>query len=172
MQANTNTKTQAIELTFEPQAGYWLMDGKGPPDYPTLVVPMNHKGQFTFTIKDTPGVTFGSPAFVKKTGKPDPGDFGSQFQQAKPNGKTLVVTDANANQNGQPYGRKDYHYELRFTNDVPLDPIITNMGCCQRDYGAYYAIGAGIALVASYYFFIRPWLQRRSAAAARDRNQL
>ena len=165
------TKAHAVTVTFEPNAGYWMMDvgngRKGPPDYPTLEVPYNHKGEITFRITDTPGVSFANPAFVQKKGKPDPGDFGAQFQaKVTGNGKILTILDANTSPNGQRQN-KDYHYELNFTNEVPLDPIITNMGCCRStaDYSAYYAIGAGVALVAFYLFFIRPWLARRAAGS-------
>jgi hypothetical protein len=162
------THPHAVTVTYDASAGYWTMDtGNGPtnpPNYPGLVVPYNHKGEITYRIKDTPGVSFADPAFVQKRGQPDPGDFAAQFtSKTKGNGKILVVHDENTSPNGQPH-QKDYHYELKFSDGSTLDPIITNMGCCQRAEANYLvplAIGAA-ALLAVYFFIVRPWLVRRS----------
>ena len=162
-----------ITLNYYPTTGRWTMDdgngAKGPSSYPRIVVPYNHKGEIVFKIKDTGGakVEFANPAFVRKTNKPDPGDFPAQFTSTvSGGGKILTVTDANSSANGQPH-QTDYHYELLFTGARPLDPIITNMGCCQvaRDnYLLPLAIG-GAALLAIYFFVVRPWLARKSVQA-------
>ena len=169
---------KTIEVKFDPSAGYWTMNpGNGTfygPPYPDLVVPYRDKGEFTFKIVQTPGAEFGNPAFVRKNGKPDPGDFGNQFSQSvqvENNKKTkLVVNDQNAYPGNDKFHKKDYHYELRFLDGSKLDPIITNMGCCKSySFSGAEAVGYSLLLVtagALAAMGYRKWRAKRSSAAA------
>ena len=151
---NMPSQKETIKLTYEPSAGYWMM-GKGtaplqgPQGYPTLEVPENHIGKFTFVIQGTPGVKFaGSSPFVPKQGKSNPSDFADQFMVIPDrSGKKLTVIDLNENANGGQYNGGNYDYELRFDNGTTLDPIITNNGCC-RSFSQAETIAYGIAAVA------------------------
>ena len=169
-----------LKLNYVPKDKEWRMakdmdNAQGSDNYPKLKVDYGNTGEFTFKIQNPKNVTFAeSDPFVVKPGKGSPNDFASQFSVAANNGDTLVVKVANANPNGGEYPGGDYHYQLNFNAGIPpLDPILTNGGCCKpapQSNLLYYALG-GVALLALFFLIIRPMLARRSAAATQDRNQ-
>ena len=163
------TKKETIFVHYDENAQEWLM-GKDvgrlelPPNYPKLEVPVDYSGEFTFKIHNTPLRKFGADAFAPK-GTGNPSDFDYQFSESvKENGKTLIVTSKNTSEQGGEYPQTDYTYQLNFDDRTTLDPILTNMGCCQRSSADYAVYAIGIAAVAAAYFLIiRPWMARRSA---------
>jgi hypothetical protein len=171
-----------LKLNFDSHKSEWRMakdDGmsKGPDDYPKLKVEKDHEGQFTFVIQNPKGIKFAATdPFAPKAGKANPGDFGDQFAVSGHGTDTLVVKDANANKDGGQYAGGDYHYELRFSEGAPLDPIITNGGCCNNIQGnlVYFGLGA-VALLALIVLVVRPMMAKRSPMpphdAMKDRDQ-
>lgn len=158
------TAKETIYVHFNESAQEWTM-GKSinrlelPGNYPKLVVPKNDNGEFTFKIHNTPLRKFGADAFAPK-GTGNPSDFDYQFSDSmKDNGKTLIVTSKNTSQQGGEYPQTDYTYQLNFDDHTTLDPIITNMGCCQRS-EAHYAVQALVVLAVAYFLFIRPFMAR------------
>jgi hypothetical protein len=160
-----------LKLNFDKQKNEWRMakdmgHAQGPGNYPKLEVANDHQGQFVFKIQNPQGTTFSQKAFVPKAGKNNPGDFAKQFTVTGQGTDTLTVSVANSNTTnpGQPYTGGEYHYELLFTDKPALDPIITNRGCCQppvSDSLVYVAFGA-VALLALWFFVVRPMMRRRS----------
>ena len=167
-----------VKLNYDSRKSEWRMakdDGnaQGPGNYPKLKVNYNDTGEFIFKIQNPKDVTFADPAFLPKKGAENPGDFNGQFDVTGEGTGTLIVKVANANPNGSEYVGGDYVYELKFSNNTVLDPILTNGGCCkpQSSQMLYtYAAGA-VVLLALFYFVIRPMLARRSAAAIKDRDR-
>ena len=130
--------TAELKLTFKD--GKWRMakgmknsEGKG--EYPALEVNESKEGQFTFKI-DYPndGVVFAEEPFGPMVGADNPPDFKQQFDVRKVDSKKIVVDVRNANPTDPeaPYAGGVYTYELRFKDAPPLDPIITNGGCCKN----------------------------------------
>lgn len=108
------------------------------PNYPNLEVEEDEVGVFTYEIIGSNTVTFDPVApFVQKAGaSPQKSDFNDQFIVLGEGTRELTVIDVNGMENGGSYPGASYEYELHFagqtgTNVPPLDPIITNMGCCR-----------------------------------------
>ena len=155
-----NVNSETMRLNYVPSKKEWRMakgmgTAQGPGHYPSLKVDEDHSGKFTFVIQNPDNVTFATrDPFVPKKGKTNPGDFKHQFVPSPGGSKTLVVEVRNTNANGGEYEGGTYEYELRFSNNTTLDPIVTNMGCCrirQSDPDPsptpYYAAGA-VAVIA------------------------
>ena len=159
-------KTDVIKLSFDQQHNEWRMAvnqgvAQGPGHYPTLTVPYNKTGEFSFQILNPQGVTFAATdPFAAKAQQTGKGDFGDQFNVSAGGGQTLTVTDMNGQKLKQKYDGGDYHYALHFSNGTTLDPVVTNGGCCQsggigQNAVSYLAIGV-VALLVLWVLFLRP----------------
>lgn len=147
-----NVNSETMRLNYVESRKEWRMakgmgHAQGPGNYPELTVQPNHTGKFTFKILNPDDVTFAAKdPFVPKAGKTNPGDFKHQFSWDGEGTDTLTVYVKNNNANGGSYDGGVYHYQLQFNKAVPLDPIISNLGCCQKIAGgsnlAAYSLGA------------------------------
>lgn len=103
--------------------------------YPQLSVDKEQVGVFTFQIVGAGEEVVFHPTdpFIEKpsTNPGAPKDFKDQFIVLGKGSKELTVIDVNGMKNGQGYDGGTYNYALQFTGADPLDPIITNMGCCK-----------------------------------------
>ena len=127
-------KQKAIDIRLH--ADGWRMkkdDGTWvkPADYPPIDIAYNEVGLLKFKIIGSP--KFAANPFVQKEdANPYHADFADQFSILAKTPKELLVIDLNQASGGGPYAGGNYAYELHFANDVdPLDPIITNNGCCR-----------------------------------------
>jgi len=164
-----------IRLSYaEDNGGWWMAKGQGNAkpknDYPKLKVDFDKSGEFTFVIQNANGTKFAKDAFVPKGNNPS--DFGSQFTVTGQGTETLKVMVKNEDPTNptKKYDGGNYTYALQFTDKPPLDPIITNGGCCRANQTSivYYSLGA-VALVALVVLVIRPMLAR-SGGAMKDRD--
>ncbi len=162
------TKQGIIRLKFDTTANEWAMKvGSGGfqlPPYPTLVVGKNQVGLFTFQIEPETNATFATTPFTQKGGIPQKADFSDQFIVIPQGSKTLVVVDTNEHKGGGNYPGGSYEYQLNFVGMKPLDPIITNNGCCQLfstgeliAYGLAFAALCALAVVG-----FRNWRARQA----------
>lgn len=126
-----------LKLTFKD--GEWRMakgmeNAKGKGEYPALEVKESKEGQFTFKIDYPSSLTFAEVPFGPQAGADNPPDFADQFAVRKVDSKKIVVEVRNANPKNPEadYEGGVYTYELRFKDAPPLDPIITNGGCCKN----------------------------------------
>jgi hypothetical protein len=167
------TKLETIELKLN-SSNQWLMKvGSGgwqAPPYPELVVGQNEAGVFTFTIVGSGNAKFAGNAFVQKANaNPNKPDFADQFIAIPRGDKELIVVDTNQSKGGGPYPGGKYVYELNFVGAPPLDPIITNNGCCQL-YSTGELIAYGLAFAALCALAVvgfRNWRARHAAASPR-----
>jgi len=151
----SNVTNADVKLSYSNQLGHWRMaDGmkpaQGPGDYPKLAIKYNEEGLIVFKILHPQDTKFAATdAFVPKAGKNNPADFAAQFTVTGQGTDTLTVKVENADTSkpGQPYKGGDYHYQLQFTNKGPLDPIISNGGCCYSNLqSTSFLIAAGVAI--------------------------
>jgi hypothetical protein len=138
MQAKITKEKDKAELKLTYKDGKWRMakgmeHAKGKGEYPVLEVKESKEGQFTFKISNQDDVTFAEVPFGPMAGADNPSDFAEQFQVRKADSKKIVVDVRNANPKDPEadYAGGVYTYELRFDGAPPLDPIITNGGCCK-----------------------------------------
>lgn len=164
------TKQDTIQLKFA--SNQWSMKHGGgpwqlPPNYPQLIVGENQVGLFVFEIAPSTNATFSSNPFTQKGGVNSKADFPDQFLVFPMNSKKLIVVDTNENKGGGHYAGGTYDYQLNFVGATPLDPIITNTGCCrlysQAELISYSLAAASLLLL--YILVLRPWLARRAAAS-------
>ena len=128
--------TAELKLTFKD--GNWRMakgmeNAKGKGEYPELKVKESKEGQFTFKIEHPSDLTFAEVPFGPMEGADNPPDFAEQFsvRKAAPNKIVVEVLNANPKDPAADYAGGVYTYELRFNDAPPLDPVITNGGCCK-----------------------------------------
>jgi hypothetical protein len=134
-----NLETIDVRLN---SADKWQMrlnhgDWEDYPNYPDIVINRDDVGVLTYRIVGSGGVKFHDvQPFVEKSrpGNP-PSDFLDQFKVYGAGTRELTIIDINGKDNSN-YPGGTYNYELRFagppnTTVPPLDPIITNMGCCR-----------------------------------------
>jgi hypothetical protein len=80
------------------------------------------------------------------------------------------VVDTNENKGGGPYHGGNYDYQLNFVGKKPLDPIISNNGCCklfsEKEIISYSLDALSVLLLAVLVvkLVIKPWLDGRKAA--------
>lgn len=129
--------TAELKLTYK--NGKWRMakgmaNSEGKADYPKLEVKESKEGQFTFKIDYPDDASFADVPFGPMTGAKNPPDFAEQFSWRKVDSKKIIVDVRNADPNDPTadYAGGVYTYELRFKDAPPLDPIITNGGCCKN----------------------------------------
>ena len=165
------TKQETIQVKFDTGANEWSMRKGGgpwqlPPNYPTLEVDENEVGLFTFEIVATNDATFAADAFSEKPGvNPPKADFPDQFLEFPMGPKKLIVVDTNEAKGGGHYSGGTYEYQLNFVGKKPLDPIITNNGCCQLFSNSElisYSLAA-VSMLLLIMLVVRPWLARRAA---------
>ena len=127
------------ELKLAFKDGKWRMakgmeNAKGKGEYPTLQVKESKEGQFTFKIDYPSNLTFADVPFGPMAGADNPPDFDQQFTVRKADPKKIIVDVLNANPKDPTadYAGGVYTYELRFKDAPPLDPVITNGGCCKN----------------------------------------
>lgn len=138
MQQTTKKEKDTAELKLTFKDGKWRMAkgmevAKGKGEYPALEVKESKEGQFTFKINNQDDVTFADEPFGPMAGADNPPDFAQQFSVRKVDAKSIVVDVLNADPTDPtaPYPGGVYTYELRFKDAPPLDPVITNGGCCK-----------------------------------------
>jgi len=164
------TKPETIEVRWNTAANDWSMRvGSGGwhlPPYPELVVGPDEVGVFTFKIVGSGDAKFAADAFSEKTNaNPSKADFADQFSEHLRGSNELIVIDKNEAKGGGHYPGGKYEYQLNFMGMKPLDPIITNNGCCQL-YSTGELIAYGIALAALCALAVmgfRNWRARRAA---------
>lgn len=169
------TKKETIELRFDTSSDKWGMrlGGTGPfnygPNYPVLKVDEDQVGVFTFTIIGSSGRDFAdTDAFVPKgNGMPD---FADQFLVFGEGTRELTVIDLNEAAGGGSYAGGNYRYELHFDKEPPLDPIITNNGCC-KFLSQGEAIAYSIAVAAVIPLAIISYRRWQSKRATRPRHK-
>lgn len=170
-------RIKEVSLTYDAASKSWAMSAgnsgkKSPKDFAPIKVDYGYEGRIIFTITDSPReVTFADkdPMFAAPVTDPPskPTGLDPQFTiQSNSTPTKLVVRDLNGvpGQNHQGYAGGDYNYVLNFNNAAPIDPIISNSGCCQPMGGdsiVYYALG-GVALLALLVLVLRPILARRN----------
>lgn len=179
-----------VALTYDGNTQSWGMvhgggPKVGPKNFAPIKVDYGWEGKITFTIVGSPNVTFAdqNPILAAPVTNPasKPTALDPQFTVHPSSTPTkLVVKDLNGvpGQSQKGYDGGDFNYVLNFKNAQPIDPIISNGGCCRpapvQNNIAYYAIGA-VALIALIVLVLRPMLARRSAnssaTSTKDRDQ-
>lgn len=175
-------KIKDVSLTYDAKSKSWTLSGAdggkvSPKDFAPIKVDYGYEGKITFTIKDSPrDVTFAGkdPMLAAPVTDPPskPTKLDPQFTILPSSTPTkLVVRDLNGvpGQNHQGYSGGDYNYVLNFNNASPIDPIISNSGCCQPAGGNsnfYFALG-GVALLALLVLVLRPILAKRRTPRSR-----
>ena len=132
-----------VELTYNGASESWGLSKEGrskvaPEDFPPIKVKYGHPGEITFKIVESPGVTFAptNPILAAKVTVPPskPTGLDPQFTIDPASTPTvLIVDDLNAVP-GKPqkgYDKTDFNYVLNFVNAKPVDPVISNGGCCR-----------------------------------------
>lgn len=168
-------ETHVIELKYDGES--WGMSKAGqqkfaPEDFPPIKIKYGHSGEITFKIVESPGVTFDptTPMLAAKLTNPPskPTALDPQFT-INPNSTStvLIVDDLNGvpNKPQKAYGKTDFNYVLNFVNANPVDPVISNGGCCSPtgpSYTNFFASTSGlIAIVALVAFLVAAVLIRR-----------
>ena len=130
-------KIETMKVRLNTDDKWEMKAGSGPwqlpPNYPSLEVSEDQVGVFSYEIIGSGNVAFDAVApFVQKAGaNPQKSDFNNQFIVLGKGTRELTVIDVNGMKDGNGYSGDTYEYELRFTESAPpLDPIITNRGCC------------------------------------------
>lgn len=167
-----------VQLKYTSATETWGISRDGnnwssPQSFPAIKVDYGYQGQITFTIVQSPGVTFAqsSPFLVgpKGSGTTKPTGVDPQFT-ATPgaNGTSLVVQDLNGvpNQPQKAYGGGDFTYVLNFANAKQIDPVITNTGCCKPTGGVRDFLAANaLLLTAVVLLLIVAWVFVRNRKA-------
>lgn len=167
-----------IELKYDGES--WGMSKAGqqkftPEDFPPIKIKYGHSGEITFKIVESPGVTFDptTPMLAAKLTNPPskPTALDPQFT-INPNSTStvLIVDDLNGvpNKPQKGYDKTDFNYVLNFVNAKPVDPVISNGGCCRPTGSAYdfFASPSGlIAIVALVALLVGAVLIRRRNAS-------
>lgn len=130
MKYNATNRTWAL---YHGNQGPYTVD-----NFPKITVPYGHTGTITFNIVESPGVTFDptNPLLAMPVTNPPskPNGLDPQFKvESNSTPTALVVSDLNGVP-GKPhdvYAATDYNYALKFVGARPIDPIISNSGCCK-----------------------------------------
>lgn len=107
---------------------WWMSDGTksgGPGSYPAVNVAAKTNADFTYTIKNTPGVTFSNdPIWIQGgTAKPTQHVVDGHFNV--PPGQNGAKLGFHDNNKGNP---QTLTYILRFSDGTSTDPIVNNGG--------------------------------------------
>lgn len=164
-------KATNVSLSYDSGSGTWKMGFTGdnmvsPDQFAPIVVPFGWEGKITFTIVNSPAnVTFADQdpitvlPFTNWKDKPTAVD--PQFS-VKSSQTELVVKDLNGHPDHpqKGYDGGHFNYVLHFDNAPPIDPIISNSGCCKpTGWLDYPGLGAG-AMLALLVVAARPMLKK------------
>lgn len=132
-----------VELTYDATSESWGLSKAGrskvaPEDFPPIKVKYGHSGEITFKIVESPGVTFAptNPILAAKVTVPPskPTGLDPQFTIDPASSPTVLIVDDLNGIPGKPqkgYDKTDFNYVLNFVNAKPVDPVISNGGCCR-----------------------------------------
>ena len=168
--------THVVEVKYDAAAESWGLSNPGkskvaPADFPAIKISYGYEGEITFKIVDSPGVTFDptNPILAAKVTVPasKPTGLDPQFTVDPASSPTVLIVDDLNGVPGKPqkaYDKTDFNYVLNFVNAKPVDPVISNGGCCRPTGSAYdfFASPSGlIAIVALVAFLVAAVLIRR-----------
>ena len=153
-----------LELKYYSTNKAWGLSKGGitkmaPEDFPPIKIKYGYAGEITFKIVESPGVTFAptNPILAAKVTVPPskPTGLDPQFTIDPASTSTvLIVDDLNAvpGKPHQGYDKTDFNYVLNFVNADPVDPVISNGGCCKPTGSSvteFFASTAGMITIVS-----------------------